>query len=175
MLVLYAHLPAASIVVSVYAAKSLTVHVAKSIPTQLCWHGGCRILDRGTRLELMHKTPVDGIPGAMTAFKGRLLAGVGPLLRLYDLGKKKLLRKCEYRQLPHHVASLHTIGSRIYAADVQVRLLATVQPQPACQMQCLLRAALLSLVLHEYVTAAALHVAPAAVNSNSLLLLQHTQ
>eukprot|EP00877_Chromochloris_zofingiensis_P000800 jgi/Chrzof1/10720/Cz05g09290.t1 len=81
-----------------------------------------RILDRGTRLELMHKTPVDGIPGAMTAFKGRLLAGVGPLLRLYDLGKKKLLRKCEYRQLPHHVASLHTIGSRIYAADVQESL-----------------------------------------------------
>ena len=27
--------------------------------------------------------------------QGRVLAGVGRLLRIYDLGKKKLLRKCE--------------------------------------------------------------------------------
>jgi hypothetical protein len=54
------------------------------------------------------------------AFKGRLLAGVGPVLRLFELGRKKLLRKCEYRQLPQHVAQLHTLGSRIYVADMQV-------------------------------------------------------
>jgi splicing factor 3B subunit 3 len=80
-----------------------------------------RILDRGARLELLHKTQLEGIPGALTAFKGRLLAGVGPVLRLFELGRKKLLRKCEYRQLPQHVAQLHTLGSRIYVADVQVR------------------------------------------------------
>jgi splicing factor 3B subunit 3 len=78
------------------------------------------ILDDGARLELMHKTQVEGIPGALAAFKGRLLAGVGPALRLFDLGRKKLLRKCEYRQLPHHVVQLQTMGSRVYAADVQV-------------------------------------------------------
>ena len=32
-------------------------------------------------------------------FQGRLLAGVGRLLRIYDLGKKKLLRKCENKVL----------------------------------------------------------------------------
>lgn len=79
-----------------------------------------RILDRGTRLELLHKTQVEGIPGALAPFKGKLLAGVGPVLRMYELGKKKLLRKCEYRQLPQHVAQLHTLGSRIYIGDVQV-------------------------------------------------------
>lgn len=29
------------------------------------------------------------------AFQGRVVAGVGKALRLYDLGKKKLLRKAE--------------------------------------------------------------------------------
>lgn len=58
-----------------------------------------RLLDGGKRLELVHKTTVDGgVAGALCGFKGRLLAGVGPTLRLYDLGKKKLLRKCEYNR-----------------------------------------------------------------------------
>ena len=48
-----------------------------------------------SRLELVHKTTLDEIPYAMCAFQGRVLVGVGKLLRLYDLGKKKLLRKCE--------------------------------------------------------------------------------
>jgi splicing factor 3B subunit 3 len=43
----------------------------------------------------VHKTTLDEIPYAMCAFQGRVLVGVGKLLRLYDLGKKKLLRKCE--------------------------------------------------------------------------------
>lgn len=32
---------------------------------------------------------------ALMAFQGRLVAGVGKGLRLYDMGKKKLLRKVE--------------------------------------------------------------------------------
>jgi splicing factor 3B subunit 3 len=78
------------------------------------------VLEQGQRLELLHKTQLEGIPGALAAFKGRLLAGVGPVLRLYELGKKKLLRKCEYKQLPQHVAQLHVLGSRIVVGDVQV-------------------------------------------------------
>ncbi len=50
---------------------------------------------RDVRLELVHKTTVDEIPYAMCAFQGRVLIGVGKFLRLYDLGKKKMLRKCE--------------------------------------------------------------------------------
>eukprot|EP00198_Chlamydomonas_reinhardtii_P011963 XP_001701300.1 nuclear pre-mRNA splicing factor, component of splicing factor 3b [Chlamydomonas reinhardtii] len=58
-----------------------------------------RLGDGGRRLDLLHKTQVDGgVPGALAGFKGRLLAGVGPTLRLYDMGKKKMLRKCEYNR-----------------------------------------------------------------------------
>jgi splicing factor 3B subunit 3 len=78
------------------------------------------VLDQGSRLELLHKTQVEGIPGALTPFKGRLLAGVGSLLRMFDLGRKKLLRKCEFRKLPHHVMTLRTQGSRVYVGDAQV-------------------------------------------------------
>jgi splicing factor 3B subunit 3 len=35
------------------------------------------------------------VPMALMAFQGRLVAGVGKGLRLYDMGKKKLLRKVE--------------------------------------------------------------------------------
>jgi len=41
---------------------------------------------------------VDGIPGALVGFKGRLLAGIETTVRLYDMGKRKLLRKCEHRK-----------------------------------------------------------------------------
>ena len=46
-------------------------------------------------LELVHKTLLEEIPYAMCAFQGKVLIGVKNLLRLYDLGKKKLLRKSE--------------------------------------------------------------------------------
>lgn len=48
-----------------------------------------------TQLELVHKTAVDEVPSAIAPFQGRILVGVGRMLRLYDMGRKKLLRKCE--------------------------------------------------------------------------------
>ncbi|CAI5998115.1 unnamed protein product, partial [Closterium sp. NIES-64] len=74
----------------------------------------------GRELELVHKTPVEGgVPTALCAFHGRLLVGVGNVLRIYDLGKKKLLRKCENKQFPHAIVSIHACGDRIYVGDVQ--------------------------------------------------------
>lgn len=78
-----------------------------------------RFTEGGRQLELMHKTPVEGVPGAVAGYKGRLLSGVGRQLRIYDLGKKKLLRKCNYDKLPHHVMSVTVAGSRIYVGDAQ--------------------------------------------------------
>jgi len=49
--------------------------------------------DGGKMLELLHSTPCENIPGAFAELNGKLLAGVGPILRVYDLGQKKLLRK----------------------------------------------------------------------------------
>ena len=75
-----------------------------------------------TALELIHSTPVGGIPGALCAFRGKLLAGVGRTIRLYDAGRKKLLRKCEAsgaHSLPSRVVALGAVGGRVFAGDAQ--------------------------------------------------------
>ena len=79
-----------------------------------------KISANGQKVEFVHSTPVEGgIPRAMVAYRGRLLVGIGSALRLYDLGKKRLLRKCEYRGLPWEVSTMHTMGPRIYVGDAQ--------------------------------------------------------
>lgn len=72
-----------------------------------------------TGLELIHKTPVDEVPTAICGFQGRVLVGVGRLLRLYDIGKKKLLRKCENKHIPNLIVNIESMGTRIYVSDVQ--------------------------------------------------------
>ena len=59
------------------------------------WLHTYKIVDEGRSLELLHKTETDDVPTALLAFQGRLVAGVGKALRIYDVGKKKLLRKAE--------------------------------------------------------------------------------
>jgi splicing factor 3B subunit 3 len=76
-----------------------------------------QVHDNGERLEMLHKTPIEDIPGAICPFKGRVLIGVGRFLRIYDLGKKKLLRKCENKQLPNFVNQIQTVGPRIIVCD----------------------------------------------------------
>ncbi len=78
-----------------------------------------RLLNGGRELEVLHKTEVDDIPLVLRAFQGRLLAGVGKALRIYDLGKKKLLRKCENKSFPTSIVSLDAQGSRIVVGDMQ--------------------------------------------------------
>ncbi|GAA6004559.1 hypothetical protein JCM10207_000934 [Rhodosporidiobolus poonsookiae] len=78
-----------------------------------------KLLDDGKRLELLHKTEVDDIPTALIAFQGRLVAGVGKALRLYDLGKKKLLRKAENKSFATIIMTLNTQGSRLVVGDAQ--------------------------------------------------------
>jgi splicing factor 3B subunit 3 len=50
-----------------------------------------------TRLQFVHKTEVGDVPYVITPFPlyGKVLIGVGNTVRIYDLGKKKLLKKCE--------------------------------------------------------------------------------
>ena len=83
----------------------MVVGVAKDLVLSPRSHNGgsihvYRLTSCGEKLELVHKTPVDEIPGALASFRGRVLVGVGRLLRLYDLGRKKLLRKCENKVVP---------------------------------------------------------------------------
>jgi splicing factor 3B subunit 3 len=43
--------------------------------------------------------------------------GIGKLLRIYDLGKKKMLRKCESKDFPRNIIKIHTQGDRIITTD----------------------------------------------------------
>lgn len=87
-------------------------------------HSGCEVHTYKfesdlEHLTLVHKTPVEDVPGAMAAFQGKVVIGVGKLLRIYDLGKKKLLKKCENKTIQNFIVTINTMGNRIYASDVQ--------------------------------------------------------
>ena len=78
-----------------------------------------RFHEDGRDLEFIHKTRVEEPPMALIPFQGRLLAGVGKTLRIYDLGLKQLLRKSQADVAPQLIVSLQTQGSRIIVGDVQ--------------------------------------------------------
>ncbi|CAM9268447.1 unnamed protein product [Chrysoparadoxa australica] len=104
--------------VAVGTAKDLQFH-----PTR---NGGCfvrvyRVLDN--RLVLLHSTSVPDLPLAMAEFQGRLLVGSGRCLRMFDLGKKKLLRKCEHKGFPTAISSLQVFGDRIVVGDMAESLM----------------------------------------------------
>lgn len=78
-----------------------------------------QLFDNGERVELLHKTPIEDVPGSICSFQGRVLISVGKLVRIYDIGKKKLLRKCENKQLNNFVNQIQTMGPRIFVTDSQ--------------------------------------------------------
>lgn len=78
-----------------------------------------RVDNQCATLNLIHRTEVEDIPGAMAPFQGRILVGVGKVLRVYDLGKKKLLRKCENKHIPNQIVNIQTRGQRVFVSDVQ--------------------------------------------------------
>eukprot|EP00980_Cylindrotheca_fusiformis_P005536 scaffold1172_cov115-Cylindrotheca_fusiformis.AAC.11 len=84
----------------------------------------------GDRLQLLHRTTIDDGPVmALAHFQGRLLVGIGKMLRLYEMGKRQLLRKCELRGLPTFVKTLQTAGDRAYFGDL-MRSLHLIRYEP---------------------------------------------
>jgi splicing factor 3B subunit 3 len=78
-----------------------------------------RLHEAGKEMEFIHKTQVEHPPLALLGFQGRLLAGIGTDLRIYDLGMRQMLRKCQTSAVPHVIVGLQTQGSRIIVSDVQ--------------------------------------------------------
>lgn len=74
--------------------SSVSAHVTPKV-SQASYLTVYKLVKEGKELEFIHKTEVDDIPLVLKPFQGKLLAGVGKALRLYDLGKMKLLRKSE--------------------------------------------------------------------------------
>ncbi len=50
------------------------------------------------------------MPLVLHTWKGKILAGIGNCLRAYEVGKKKLLRKAELKNLNSAVNTIKTIG-----------------------------------------------------------------
>ncbi|KAL2196382.1 CPSF A subunit region-domain-containing protein [Corynascus similis CBS 632.67] len=73
----------------------------------------------GRELEFIHKTRTTEPPTALAAFPGRLVAGIGKTLLIYDLGLKQLLRKAQADVASNLIVSLQTQGNRIVVGDVQ--------------------------------------------------------
>lgn len=78
-----------------------------------------RFHEDGKEIEFIHKTKIEEPPLALLAFQGRLLAGIGKDLRIYDLGMRQLLRKAQAEAAPNLIVGLQTQGSRIIVSDVQ--------------------------------------------------------
>ncbi|KAI1869836.1 uncharacterized protein JN550_005426 [Neoarthrinium moseri] len=78
-----------------------------------------RFRQDGRELEFIHKSEVEEPPMALLSFQGRLAAGIGKVLRIYDLGLKKLLRKAEAVVTQQLIVSLSAQGSRIAVGDIQ--------------------------------------------------------
>jgi splicing factor 3B subunit 3 len=80
-----------------------------------------RFVEGGTKLELIHSTPCEDIPLAFNEYRGRLIAGVGNILRVYELGLKKLLRKVENKNFQAPIISIQVEdeSGRIFAGDLQ--------------------------------------------------------
>lgn len=92
--------------------RGLTLHPKK---WQSCFIHVYRLLPGS--LQLLHQTEIEDLPLAMVQFQGRLLVGVGRCLRLFDLGKRKLLKKCENRLFPTSIVRLQCSGDRIFVGD----------------------------------------------------------
>ncbi|KAJ2026607.1 pre-mRNA-splicing factor rse1, partial [Coemansia sp. S610] len=82
----------------------------------------------GLGLELVHVTPLDEVPQALMEFNGLLLVAAGRGLALFDLGKRRLLRKAQSAAVaPHMVASVQGHPTHpahfVFVADVQESVL----------------------------------------------------
>jgi splicing factor 3B subunit 3 len=77
-----------------------------------------KINPTGRELEFFHETEVSDPPLALLAFKGKLIAGVGRHLCLYDCGMKSVLRKAQAPNcVPTRITDLKTQGSRLVVSD----------------------------------------------------------
>ncbi|KAF6749635.1 pre-mRNA-splicing factor RSE1 [Ephemerocybe angulata] len=128
-----------SIAVVPFSARNNELHLVvgtaadTTVSPRTCTQGYLRtykFVDDGKGLELMHKTELDDVPLALLAFQGKLIAGVGKSLRLYDIGKKKLLRKVENKAFTSAIVTLETQGSRIIVGDMQESIQYVVYKAP---------------------------------------------
>ena len=77
-----------------------------------------RLIAGRKKLQFVHKTKLEDVPLALAEFQGHVLVGCGKAIRLYDLGKRKLLRKAQNANFPTTVTNIKTSGCRIFVGDM---------------------------------------------------------
>ncbi|GMH98623.1 hypothetical protein TrVE_jg11947 [Triparma verrucosa] len=109
-----------------FSSRGGEVLLAVGIVKELSFDKGAQAKEYGislyrvvnSRLTLLHTTKVNAPVLSMTQFNSKLLVGCGGLVRLYDMGKKQLLRKCEARATTSNVKTLAAAGDRIYVGTL---------------------------------------------------------
>lgn len=68
----------------------------------------------------MYSLNIDAIPLVIEPFfkDEKFLIGIGKSMRLYEIGKKKLLLKAEVRNLSSAINQIRTIGKKIYVTFI---------------------------------------------------------
>lgn len=73
----------------------------------------------GKQIQLIHRTHCESIPLAFSESKTRLFVGMGSLLRVYELGQKRLLRKYDNRNFKSSIVKIRCSEDKVYVADAQ--------------------------------------------------------
>lgn len=76
-----------------------------------------KITSSGRNLEFVHRTETNEIPLSMIGFQGKFLVALGGSVRLYDIGKKRCLRKSETQITDNAIINMHTQGDRVILSD----------------------------------------------------------
>lgn len=73
------------------------------------------------KLSLVHVTLIEQPAYAIAAFRGMMMVGMGTALRIYAMGKRRLLRKAEARSLVRKTITAIAVvgGDRAFVGDVQ--------------------------------------------------------
>ena len=72
----------------------------------------------GRSCQLLYRTGCEQIPSAFSEVRGRLVTGVGNILRVYEIGQKKLLKKYENKSLKSPILQIQCNANRIFVGDV---------------------------------------------------------
>ncbi|KAL7715899.1 Pre-mRNA-splicing factor rse-1 [Entamoeba marina] len=75
-----------------------------------------RIINDTIQLEYVNK--VESPVRSMCEFRGSFVAGVGNVLRLYEIGKKTILKKAEQKGFSSDIAQLHCVNDKLILTGV---------------------------------------------------------
>ena len=69
------------------------------------------------QFNFIHKTNLKELATSFFPYKNKLLIAVGGFLRLYQMGKKQLLKKCEFKKKFRIITNIKVVNDRIFITD----------------------------------------------------------